>query len=108
MRKIKKKIRGVAIRSSAAEYLAYVSAIGEQEATVELRYEDENLWLTQKLIAELYGVSVSAVNQHLKKLIEDGELEYSTIKQYLIVQKEGDRQVKRKADHYNLQHATFQ
>ena len=103
MRKIKKKTRDITIRSSAAEYLTYVSATGEQEIRVELRYEDENLWLTQKLIAELYGVSVSAVNQHLKKLTEDSELDDSTIKQYLIVQKEGDRQVQRKADHYNLQ-----
>lgn len=103
MIKIKKKTRGITIRSSAAEYLTYVSAIGKQETAVELRYEDENLWLTQKLIAELYGVSVSAVNQHLKKLMEDGELDDSTIKQYLIVQKEGSRQIQRKADHYNLQ-----
>ncbi len=100
MIKIKKKNRGVTIRSSAAEYLAYISAIGEQEATVELRYEDENLWLTQKLIAELYGVSVSAVNQHLKKLMEDGEVSSSVIKKYLITATDDK---KYNVDHYNLQ-----
>ncbi len=100
MRKIKKKTRGVTIRSSAAEYLAYASAIGKQETTVELRYEDENLWLTQKLIAELYGVSVSAVNQHLKRLMEDGEVGNSVIKKYLITATDGK---KYNVDHYNLQ-----
>ena len=62
------------IRSSAAEYLTYVAAAGEGDETMELRYQDENIWLTQKMMAELYGVSVSAVNQHLKKIFEDGEL----------------------------------
>jgi hypothetical protein len=100
MRKIKKKNKGITIRSSAAEYLTYVSAIGEQATPVELRYEDENLWITQKLIAELYGVSVSAVNQHLKKLMEDGEVGSSVIKKYLITATDGK---KYNVDHYNLQ-----
>ena len=68
-----------------------------------MRYEDENLWLTQKLMAELYGVSVPAIRQHLDKLIMGGELDSATIKQYLIVQNEGKRVVQRKVDHYNLQ-----
>ncbi|MEI7511353.1 MAG: RhuM family protein [Candidatus Peregrinibacteria bacterium] len=99
----KKKPGNITIRSSAAEYLSYASALGGEETAIELRYEDENLWLTQKLIAELYGVSVSAVNQHLKKLMKDGEVDDSTLKQYLIVQNEGNRKVQRNADHYNLQ-----
>ena len=74
------------IRSSAAEYLTYVAAAGEGDETMELRYQDENIWLTQKMMAELYGVSVSAVNQHLKKIFEDGELlEEAVIKKYLIL-----------------------
>lgn len=68
-----------------------------------MRYENENIWLTQKMIAELYGVSVSAVNQHIKNLINDNEIDQATIKKYLIVQKEGRREVKREQDHYNLQ-----
>lgn len=55
------------------------------------------------MIAELYDVSVPAINQHVKKLMDDGEIDAATIKQYLIVQKEGNRSVERNLDHYNLQ-----
>jgi len=92
----------ITIRSSTAEYLAFAAAKGEQENSIELRYEDENLWLTQKIMSELYGVSVSAIRQHLDKLTLDNEINTSTVKQYLIVQKEGSRTIKRKVDHYNL------
>lgn len=90
-------------KSSAAQYLTFVAATGDSQNSVEMRYEDENIWLTQKMIAELYGVTVSAVNQHLKSLIDAGEIDPTTIKKYLIVQNEGDRQIKRNLDHYNLQ-----
>ena len=90
----------ITIRSSAAEYLTFVAATGDTEESVEMRYEDENIWLTQKMMAALYNVSVSAVNQHIKKIFEDGELsEEATIKKYLIVQSEGNRQVSRNIDH---------
>lgn len=89
-------------RSSAAEYLTYVAAAGENG--VELRYEDENIWLTQKMLSALYGVSISAINQHIKKIYEDKELEEkSTIKNFLIVQDEGNRKISRNVIHYNLQ-----
>lgn len=94
----------ITIRSSAAEYLTFVSATGNSEQSVEMRYEDENIWLTQKMMATLYDVSVPAVNQHLKKIFDDGELvPEATIKKYLIVQKEGARDVSREVEHYNLQ-----
>ena len=90
------------IRSSAAEYLTYVAAAGENG--VELRYEDENIWLTQKMLSVLYGVSTSAINQHIKMIYEDNELEEkSTIKNFLIVQDEGNRKISRNVIHYNLQ-----
>ena len=90
------------IRSSAAEYLTYVAATGENG--VELRYEDENIWLTQKMLSVLYGISTSAINQHIKKIYEDKELEEkSTIKNFLIVQDEGNRKISRNVIHYNLQ-----
>ena len=90
------------IRSSAAEYLTYVAAAGENG--VELRYEDENIWLTQKMLSVLYGVSTSAINQHIKRIYEDKELEEkSTIKNFLIVQDEGNRKISRNVIHYNLQ-----
>ena len=69
-----------------------------------MRYEDENIWLTQKMMAALYDVSVPAINQHLKRIYADSELEReATVKKYLIVQTEGSRQVQREVDHYNLQ-----
>lgn len=101
---MKKKKDEITIRSSAAEYLTYVASTGEQQDSIEMRYEDENIWLTQKMMATLYDVSVAAINQHIKKVYNDSELEPdSTIKKYLIVQKEGLRQVSREIAHYNLQ-----
>ena len=78
---MKKKKDEVTIRSSAAEYLTYVASVGEQQDSFEMRYEDENIWLTQKMMATLYDVSVAAINQHIKKVYDDSELERnSTIK----------------------------
>jgi hypothetical protein len=92
------------VRSSAAEYLTFVAATGKVQSSVEMRYEDENLWLTQKMMATLYDVSVPAVSQHLKRIYADKELEReATVKQYLMVQTEGEREVQRKMDHYSLQ-----
>ncbi len=91
------------IRSSTAEYLTFISATGDNPESIEVRYENENIWMTQKMMAELYGVSVSAINQHINTLISDSEIDLATIKQYLIVQKEGNRDVRRNQDHYNLQ-----
>ena len=102
----KPKTSGVVsiVRSSAAEYLTFVAACGNSETSVEMRYEDENVWLTQKMMATLYDVSVSAVNQHLKRIYTDNELEReATVKQYLIVQTEGSREVQREVEHYSLQ-----
>ena len=99
-----KKKNDIAIRSSAAEYLTYIAATGDDPQSFEMRYEDENIWLTQKMMATLYDVSVSAISQHIKKIFDDNELDpAATIKNFLIVQKEGDRMVSRNVDHYNLQ-----
>ena len=101
---MKKKKEEITIRSSAAEYLTYVASVGDQQDSIEMRYEDENIWLTQKMMTTLYDVSVAAINQHIKKVYADSELEpESTIKKYLIVQNEGARQVQRETNHYNLQ-----
>ena len=92
------------VRSSAAEYLTFVASTGEDKDSIEMRYEDENIWLTQKMLATLYDVSVPAINQHIKKIFADNELESeATIKKYLIVQTEGTREVSRAVEHYNLQ-----
>ena len=89
------------IRSSAAEYLTFVAANGDDQEAIEIRYEDENIWLTQKMMAALYDVSVSAINQHLKKIFDDNELdENSVIKKYLITANDGKSY---NTKHYNLQ-----
>jgi hypothetical protein len=89
------------IRSSAAEYLTFVAAGGNSEVSVEMRYEDENIWLTQKMMAELYAVSVPAINQHLKRIFSDNELEEtSVVKQYLITAADGKGY---QTKHYSLQ-----
>lgn len=101
---MKKKEEKITIRSSAAEYLTFVAATGNSNESIEMRYEDENIWLTQKMMATLYDVSVAAVNQHIKGIYADNELlPEATIKKYLIVQQEGERSVSRNVDHYNLQ-----
>ena len=100
----KKSSKEITIRSSAAEYLTFVSAIGDQPQSVELRYEDENIWLTQRLMAELYGVDVPTINYHIQQIYKDNELTAeATIRNFLIVQTEGTRQVTREVKHYSLQ-----
>ncbi len=72
---MKKKKDEVTIRSSAAEYLTYVASVGDQQDRIEMRYEDENIWLTQKMMATLYDVDVRTINEHIKKIYSDSELE---------------------------------
>lgn len=99
-----KKGKKPTIRSSAAEYLSYVASVGEQNDSIEMRYEDENIWLTQKMMAALYDVTLPTINEHIKKIYSDSELEESaTIRKFRIVQTEGNRQVQRETNHYNLQ-----
>ena len=101
---MKKKKEEINIRSSAAEYLTYVASVGDQQDSVEMRYEDENIWLTQKMMATLYDVGLPTINEHIKKIYADSELEETaTIRNFRIVQTEGSRQVARDTKHYNLQ-----
>lgn len=102
MKKEKEKVS--IARSSAAEYLTFIASTGDSNESIEMRYEDENIWLTQKMMAVLYDVGIPTINEHLRKVYEDGELqEGSTIRKFRIVQMEGKRQVHRKVNHYNLQ-----
>lgn len=100
----RKKSEASLARSSAAEYLTFVASSGDAEHSIEMRYQDENIWLTQKMMAALYDVTVAAINQHLKRIFDDGEVSpEATVKKYLIVQTEGSREVSREVEHYNLQ-----
>lgn len=100
----KKSNNQISIRSSAAEYLTFIAATGDDKNSVEVRYEDENIWITQKMLAALYEVDIRTINYHIKRIFEDSELtEEATIRNFRIVQTEGTRQVSRDIEHYNLQ-----
>ena len=89
------------IRSSTAEYLTFVAATGDSEESIEMRYENENIWLTQKMMAELYDVDVRTINDHIQKVLNDGELnENSVIRKYRITANDGKNY---NTLHYNLQ-----
>lgn len=71
---------------------------------IDVYFEEENIWMTQKSLAELYQVSVPTINEHIKNIIEEGELyPEATIRNFLIVQTEGQRQVNREVQHYSFQ-----
>jgi hypothetical protein len=89
------------IRNSTAEFLIFTGQAGEQ--SIEARYEDKTVWLTQKLMAELFAVDVRTVSEHLKNIYDAGEVEHdATIRKFRIVQTEGNRKVGRNVDFYNL------
>ena len=89
------------MRNSTAEFLTF--ELQSKQDSIEVRYEDETIWLTQKMMATLFDVSVKTINEHLKNIYNEGELEReSTIRKFRIVQTEGGRKVSREIDHYNL------
>ena len=93
-----KKLR---IRNSTAEFLIFTNQAGDN--SIEVRVEDETVWLTQKMIAELFGVDVRTINYHLKEIYTTKELEeVRTIRNFRIVQTEGTREVTREVAFYNL------
>lgn len=89
------------IRSSSAEFLIFEQQ--KKEKGIEVRFEDGDLWLTQKALGELYNTSKQDISYHIKNIYNDLELNQdSTVKEFLTVQKEGNREVKRKTMYYNL------
>ena len=96
-----KKKEEITIRSSTAEYLTYIASVGDVETSFEMRYEDENIWLTQKLMAVLYDVDVRTVNYHIKKIFADSELqEDSVIRKFRITADDGKTY---NTNHYSLE-----
>ena len=96
-----KKKEEITIRSSTAEYLTYIASVGDVETSFEMRYEDENIWLTQKLMAALYDVDVRTVNYHIKKICADSELqEDSVIRKFRITADDGKTY---NTNHYSLE-----
>lgn len=89
------------IRNSTAEFLIFTTQEGEN--TIEVRYEDQTIWLSQKLLAELFGVDVRTISEHLQNIFDQGELSReATIRKFRTVQTEGKRSVTRNIDYYNL------
>ena len=100
-RHLTKKKDEITIRSSAAEYLTYVASVGDQQDSIEMRYEDENIWLTQKMMATLYDVDVRTINYHVKKVFSDSELqEDSVIRKFRITAADGKSY---STNHYSLE-----
>ena len=98
---MKKKKDEITIRSSAAEYLTYAASVGDQQDSIETRYEDENIWLTQKMMAILYDVGINTINYHIKKIFEDSELqEDSVIRKFRITAADGKSY---STNHYSLE-----
>ena len=96
-----KKKEEITIRSSTAEYLTYIASVRDVETSLKMRYEDENIWLTQKLMAALYDVDVRTVNYHIKKIFADSELqEDSVIRKFRITADDGKTY---NTNHYSLE-----
>ena len=84
-----------------SNFVLYTTLNGEVHLDILL--QDENLWLTQKGIAELFGVAKSTVSEHLTNIYNDGELDrLATVRKFRTVQKEGNRAVRRELEYYNL------
>jgi len=94
-------LNNLEVISSTEEFLVFKTQ--EQEKEISVRYEQENLWMTQKAMAELFAVNVPAINKHLNNIYDEGELNIdSTISKMETVQQEGNRNVKRNIEFYNL------
>lgn len=88
-------------KSSAAQFITYIASAGASNEKYELRYEDENIWMSQKMLASVYGVEIPNIAYHLRKLYEDAELSKETsIKEILIDVGDGRKFA---VNHYNLQ-----
>ena len=89
------------IRNSTAEFLIFTSTAGEE--SIEVRYEDETIWLSQKMMAALFDIGIPTINEHLKNIYESGELTLeATIRKFRIVRTEGNRDVSRNLEYYSL------
>jgi len=96
-----KKQATLRIRNSTAEFLIFSKQAGEN--SIEVRVENETVWLTQKLLGLLFEVDVRTINEHLGNIYQNGEQQReSTIRKFRIVQREGSRDVTREVEHYNL------
>ena len=93
--------KNILIRNSTAEFLTF--ELQSKQDSIEVRYEDEIIWLSQKMMSMLFDVSIKTINEHLQNIYESGELEKEeTVRKFRMVQIEGTRRVARDVDHFNL------
>ena len=98
---MKKAKDEITIRSSVAEYLTHIASVSNQQDSIEMRYEDENIWLTQKMLAVMYDVGINTINYHIKKIFEDSELqEDSVVRKFRITVADGKSY---STNHYSLE-----
>ena len=72
------------------------------DTKIDVYFEGDTIWMSQKSLSELYQVRIPTINEHIKNILSDGELDEATIREFLIVQNEGDRQIERHIKHYNF------
>ncbi len=88
-------------KSSAAQFITYIASVGNVDERYEIRYEDENIWMSQKMLAAVYGIEVNTINYHIKKIFADAELdEGAVIRKIRITGPDGKHY---SVNHYNLQ-----
>ena len=98
---VKNEHKYLILDTEKAEYLTYVASVGDQQDSIEMHYEDENIWLTQKMMATLYDVGTNTINYHIKKIFEDSELrEDSVIRKFRITALDGKSY---NTNHYSLE-----
>ena len=84
-----------------SQIIIYKTESGETK--IDVRFENETVWLTQNALAELFQTTKNNISQHVKNIFEEGELDQkATVKKFLTVQKEGNREIKRELEYYNL------
>ena len=87
------------IRNSTAEFLIFTAQSGEN--SIEARYEDDTIWLSQKLMSALFDVEENTITYHLKEIYKSNEIDInSTTRKFRVVQQEGNRTVKREIDFF--------
>ncbi len=93
-------MKSLQIRNSTAEFLIFTKQ--KKEKNIEVIVDEESVWLSQKLMAELFGTTRNNITMHLKDIFSKELDEKATSKDFLLVQKEGQREVKRNTKYYNL------
>lgn len=103
MKKEKQSVQTIGIKMQNKQITIALYHIDGQNENAQVLIKDNTIWASQKTIAELFGVSVPTINEHIKNILSEGELDKnSTIRKILIVQNESTRQVSREIEHYNL------